>query len=152
MENTFYLTLGQAAKETGYSKATIFKAIKSGKLSYVEKTPAGYKIDPAELFRVYPKNAEIVTVNAKSEQSATPENTKENEYLRRENELLRQQLEREQANLDDLKADRDQWRQQATNLLTHQPAAAPVPDQGKLEPDKGSYLSWFARLTRKPTT
>ena len=29
----------------------------SGKLSYREKNPEGYKIDPAELFRVYPKTA-----------------------------------------------------------------------------------------------
>lgn len=50
-----YLTLGQAAKEAGVAKSTISKALASGKLSYREKNPEGYKIDPAELFRVYPK-------------------------------------------------------------------------------------------------
>ena len=50
-----YLTLGQAAKEAGVAKSTISKALASGKLSYREKTSDGYKIDPAELFRVYPK-------------------------------------------------------------------------------------------------
>ncbi|HTV33453.1 MAG TPA: hypothetical protein VME69_10205 [Methylocella sp.] len=50
-----YLTLGQAAKEAGVAKSTISKALASGKLSYREKSSEGYKIDPAELFRVYPK-------------------------------------------------------------------------------------------------
>ncbi|MGH6846997.1 MAG: hypothetical protein ACREC0_06045 [Methylocella sp.] len=50
-----YLSLGQAAKEAGVAKSTISKALSSGKLSYREKNPEGYKIDPAELFRVYPK-------------------------------------------------------------------------------------------------
>jgi hypothetical protein len=52
-----YLTLGQAAKEAGVAKSTISKALSSGKLSYREKNSDGYKIDPAELFRVYPKTA-----------------------------------------------------------------------------------------------
>lgn len=51
-----YLTLSQAAKETGKSKGTLSKALKEGKISYVEKSDSGYKIDPAELFRVYPRN------------------------------------------------------------------------------------------------
>lgn len=50
-----YLSLGQAAKEAGVAKSTISKALASGKLSYREKSSEGYKIDPAELFRVYPK-------------------------------------------------------------------------------------------------
>jgi hypothetical protein len=50
-----YLSLGQAAKEAGVAKSTISKALSSGKLSYREKNSDGYKIDPAELFRVYPK-------------------------------------------------------------------------------------------------
>ena len=120
MQNGIYLTLGQAAKETGRSKSTIFKALESGKLSYVEKTTAGYKIDPAELFRAFPKTPE----NDKKEQSETPENTKENEYLRRENELLREQLKREQEQAD-------HWRRQATALLTHQPEAKPEPTPTK---------------------
>lgn len=52
-----YLTLGQAAKEAGVAKSTISKALSSGKLSYREKNSDGYKIDPAELFRVFPKTS-----------------------------------------------------------------------------------------------
>ena len=50
-----YFTLNQAAKETGKSKGTISRYLKNGKLSFIEKNDDGYKIDPAELFRVFPK-------------------------------------------------------------------------------------------------
>jgi hypothetical protein len=136
MQNTIYLTLGQAAKETGQSKSTIFKALESGKLSYVEKTSVGYKIDPAELFRVFPMGG---TMNTRKEQSGTIGNTTENDYLKRENDLLRKQLEREQA---------DYWRLQATNLLTQQPSkddnknahSAPENDQETPKPEQSSRL------------
>jgi hypothetical protein len=121
MVNSFYFTLGQAAKETGLSKSTLFKAIKSGKLSYIEKNKSGYKIDPAELFRVFNGNTKIVSGNTQSERLETPGNGQETDYLKRENELLRKQIEREREQIEDLKADRDFWRQQATHLLTHQP-------------------------------
>jgi hypothetical protein len=52
-----YLPLGKAAKEAGIAKSTSSKALSSGKLSYREKNPDGYKIDPAELFPVFPKTA-----------------------------------------------------------------------------------------------
>jgi len=52
-----YFSLGQAAKEAGVAKSTISKALSSGKLSYAEKGSAGYKIDAAELFRVFPKTS-----------------------------------------------------------------------------------------------
>jgi hypothetical protein len=47
-------SLGQAAKETGFDKSTISRAIKSGRLSAQRKDGGGgYEIDPAELFRVF---------------------------------------------------------------------------------------------------
>jgi len=52
-----YLSLGQAAREAGVAKSTISKALSSGKLSYREKNSDGYKIDPAELFRVFPRTS-----------------------------------------------------------------------------------------------
>lgn len=116
METPHFLTLGQAARETGTSKATIFKALKSGRLSYISKTTSGYQIDPAELFRVFPP---VTPLNSKNEQTQTGENTLETAFLKRENELLREQLarEREQA---------DYWRKQATALLTHQREEPPA--------------------------
>lgn len=110
LKNSIFLTLSQAAKETGRSKSTIFKAIESGKLSYIEKTTAGYKIDPSELFRVFPIDGKTNKENVEIEQLRTIEN----DFLRRENELLKQQIEREREQTD-------HWRRQATMLLTHQP-------------------------------
>jgi hypothetical protein len=132
--NDFYLTLGQAAKATGKSKSTIFKALESGKLSYFEKTTAGYKIDPSELFRVFPKTSEP----EKIEQSATPENAKENEYLKRENEILRQQLEREREQAD-------HWRRQATALLTYQPEQKAETPPEPAAKKSGLYEKLFGR-------
>lgn len=47
-------TLGDAAKATGKSKATISKAIKSGRISATKDETGTFQIDPAELHRVYP--------------------------------------------------------------------------------------------------
>jgi len=122
-----YLTLGQAAKATGRSKSTIFKAIKNGALSYVEKTPAGYKLNPEEVFMVFPANDLDSSQGERSRtfDVSTKKHSTENEYLRRENELLREQLEREREQAD-------YWRLQATALLTHQPTELP---EKKPEPD-----------------
>jgi hypothetical protein len=51
-------TLGTAAKAAGVSKSTIHRAIKSGRMSVRDKDGAGYQIDPAELFRVFPPAGE----------------------------------------------------------------------------------------------
>jgi hypothetical protein len=47
-------TLGQAARVSGKSKATIHRAVKSGRLSGARSATGGWLIDPAELARVYP--------------------------------------------------------------------------------------------------
>lgn len=105
------LTLGQAAKEVTVSKATISKALKSGRLSYISKSAAGYEIDPAELFRVFPpKPHETVS----SEHHETPVATG-SEADRREIQLLREQLA-------EARADRDAWRDQAQRALLALPA------------------------------
>jgi excisionase family DNA binding protein len=49
-----FISLGEAARRTGLSKATVQRAIKSGKLSAASVNSDGsYNIDPAELARVY---------------------------------------------------------------------------------------------------
>src|SRR5215203_3535224 len=47
------LTLGAAAKLTGLNRTTVLRAIKSGKLSAARQDDGSYRIDPAELERVY---------------------------------------------------------------------------------------------------
>jgi hypothetical protein len=123
------LTLGEAAKETGLAKSAISRAIKSGRLSAVRQESGSFAIDPAELFRVYPRNSRP---EQKTERLATPEDT---EAQRRELVLLRELLEEVRGERDNLRTDRDRWQQQAeriTLLLTHQPqpAAAETPRPG----------------------
>ena len=47
-------TLGEAAKATGKSKAAISRAIKNHRISATKQDDGSFKIDPAELHRVYP--------------------------------------------------------------------------------------------------
>lgn len=110
-------TLGEAAKATGKSKATISKAIKNGRISAKKLESGVFSIDPSELHRVYPPTVE-------GEQKETPLTAKvntENSGLNRELqvrlEAAQERLSDKEAVISDLREDRDKWRQQATALL-----------------------------------
>lgn len=107
-------TLRTAAKACGMGKTAIYNAIKSGKLSAIKGAGGSYEIDPAELHRVFPP--------ALSEQQ-NGQNRPDRDSL--ENTHLREKIQLLESVLDDLKADRDHWRQQATALLTNQQQPAP---------------------------
>ena len=110
-----YLTLGEASKETGVQKSTLSKALKSGKLSYVEKTSAGYKIEPSELFRIYPrKPRRTVSDTVVSERLDTPEINPDFIRLQVEVEQLRERLTETQEQ-------RDKWQTQAMQLALPKP-------------------------------
>ena len=114
------LSLKEASEAVGMTKPALFKAIKAGRLSASRNDKGQYQIDPAELFRVYPPpKTEPVTRN--------PENLQlEIDGLRREIQQRDERINDIRAQVDDLKADRDHWREQAermTLLLTHQPPA-----------------------------
>lgn len=51
-------TAGDAAKATGKNIATITRAIKSGKISASKDASGAWRIDPAELHRVFPALAQ----------------------------------------------------------------------------------------------
>jgi hypothetical protein len=51
-------TLSQAATATGNNKATIQRAIKSGKISAKKNSSGAYEIDPSELHRIFPATAQ----------------------------------------------------------------------------------------------
>jgi hypothetical protein len=103
-------TLRTAAEACGISKTAIHNAIKSGRLSAPKNDNGGYEIDPAELHRVFPP----VHIEQEKGQDLTGRDSIENAYLRDKIALLENML-------DDVKDDRDHWRNQATMLLTHQP-------------------------------
>jgi hypothetical protein len=79
-------------------------------LSAPKNDKGGYEIDPAELHRVFP----LVHHEQQKGQDLTDRDSMENAYLRDKIALSENML-------DDIKGDRDHWRNQATMLLTHQP-------------------------------
>lgn len=138
------LTLGDAARATGISKGTLSKAIKSGKLSAERNEDRSFSIDPAELFRVFPKPVEPV----KNERFETPNDIPEI-YLK----MARAQIELEAAQKEtaslrdtiaDLRADRDAWRTQVerqTLLLQDQYAKGTATASAR--------TGWFGRLLKQ---
>ena len=95
---------------------TIKKAIDNGDLSVAEKTSRGFKIDASELFRVFPRKTIERSQSVRIEQTETVENSKEIQALERTLKVMEDQLK-------DVKADRDEWRKQANQLLLSAPTA-----------------------------
>ena len=143
-ENSTFYSLSQAAEATGKSKSVISKALKNGTLSYTKKDEKGYKIDPSELHRVFPKKNENSKKNTEKERSRTLENDIENRIRIKELEAQLQASSTEKSlyknQLEKLEQDRDDWKKQAqTLLLQHTPKESP---QKPVEPPKG----FLARL------
>ena len=114
-------TLGTASKATGKDRATISRAIKKGRISASKNDKGQWIIDPAELHRVYPALQQ--DNSARNSGNATGHNNE----LMLEITTLKNQLdaanEREKLKdqmLEEVREDRDKWRQQATALLTDQ--------------------------------
>ena len=109
------VSMTQAASLAGVSKATLSKALKSGRLSYVEKTEKGYLIDTSELFRVFPVNGRKPGMVPDSEP------IKETQGEHPETAHLRDLLRRAEQREADLIEERNAWREQAQRLaLTDQ--------------------------------
>ena len=106
------LTISEAAKQTGLTRAGIHKAIKTGRLSATKDDSGNYLIDASELFRVY----KLVDSTSKQE----PVNSHETVDYR----LIAQRLEFTERLLKQTENERDNLRlslNQAMSLITHQP-------------------------------
>jgi hypothetical protein len=142
------LGLRQAAQQAGVSKSTISRAIRSGRLSAARNDDGGFAIDPAEVFRVYPvaphrsshrsvgQDAPPSATDATASAAASHTAVIEAQLVgaRHLIDLLKSQVE-------DLRGDRDGWRQQAETaqrLLTyaHQERAKPGPEKEAGEVDE----------------
>ena len=135
-------TLGTAAKAAGVSKSSIYRALKSGRLSGSRTETGDYRIDPAELFRWRDAFVAAKRSETRLTQPATDLTQPETGALQAEiaglkqiAELMRQQLGETRIDtrrqLDDLRADRDHWRQQAQRLALGGPKATEVPPTAK---------------------
>ncbi|MBA1159430.1 DNA-binding protein [Microvirga mediterraneensis] len=120
----------EAAKEAGTSKASIWRAIKSGRLSATKRDDGTYAIDPAELFRVYPKRLadsglkQTETPHETGETAETEGVTAAKAALEVEVRMLREMMQRmEEAHhreREALQGERDAWKAQTQHLLTDQ--------------------------------
>lgn len=110
----------RAAELTGKSKSTIQRAMNSGKLSYEMDANSRRIIDVSELERVFglsspsSQNNSSVSVEAELKKAT---DMLEMERMKMKIKMLEDQLENLNTNLDDMKAQRDQWQKQAQQVL-----------------------------------
>lgn len=109
------LSLKEATTQTGRSRPALLKAINNGRISAAKNDKGEWRIDPAELFRVY----EQVTDTGKS--NLQTETTTDVIKLQAENDGLRRELEQIKNERDDLRRRLDsesEERRKLTALLT----------------------------------
>lgn len=123
------LTASQAAKETGKSIPTITRAIKSGKISAEKTEKGGYLIDPSELFRVFKRVTDEANVTPTKLDRETPNETATLELEKRIRLL--------EETLSEVRADRDEWRDQAKRL------ALALPPPSEVSPVAQSEKKWW---------
>lgn len=112
------LTAREAGERVGKSRQAIIKAIRKGTLSATKDGGGEWRIDPAELFRVYPPVSQVDDTHPATGSAS------DTTGLQREIEVLRERLAEKDEQIDDLREDRDRWREQATRLLpAPQPSA-----------------------------
>ncbi len=155
------LTLNQAAREAGKSKATILEAIRGGRLSASKDEQGRYQIDPAELFRVYPANRSDRTEPTTQNHGQPLEANTETGFLKGRLEAMAELVEQIKNERDDLRRRLDHAeaarereadeREKAaaelrrlTLLLTHAPEIdqAPAPEAHALPFARWPF--WFA--------
>ena len=142
------LSLSTAAKETGVSKSTLSRAIKSGRLSAERSHDGSYRIEPAELFRVYPRvmaqppsdARHDAPRNSLEQAPATP--SPELEILRVKLAMTEAMLAREQETVADLRKRLDM---EAEKVLYLSKAAQPPDDAVRDAPRNPAQrlLAWW---------
>lgn len=129
VRNAMPYSLADAAKATGTNKTTILRAIKSGKISGAKDEHGAWLVEPAELHRVYPLAELRSGAGSDATQQYAPPSAA---VIEGQIAALRDTAELLRAQLDDVRKDRDSWRDQAQAITrqladarTPQPAARP---------------------------
>ena len=133
-------TIGQAAKEAGKSKSTIWKYLKNGVISAQKNIDGSYRIDAAELFRVFPPASKTAFVERQEETNTNPK-------LSLENELLKVQLANQSERIRTLEADKQflQDQLQRTTLLLTGVQNAPTPPHATPPPQRRRWWPFAPR-------
>ncbi len=106
----------RAADLTGRSKSTIQRAMKSGKLSYEVDHNGRRVIDVSELERAFGLQQEAAQATAENELEKAS-SLLEMERMKMRVKMLEEQLDTANAQIDDIKGQRDQWQKQASQLM-----------------------------------
>src|SRR3954451_11510693 len=131
------LSLREAAELAGTSKSSILRAVKTGRLSATRNDQGEFKVDPAEVARVYDKGTashrgrRAVVNQGDANHSASMDQGEPSQVaaLAAEIKVLRELITRLDQDKTDLMRQRDGWQGQAERL-----ALAP--------PSKRSWWSW----------
>ncbi len=144
----------EAADLVGLSKAGIFKAIKTGKVSATKDVKGEWRIEPVELFRVYPPVSN--SQHQPSPPSVQQDIAQSTGSLQREVDLLREMVTDLRARLDSeseerrrlslrLEAETEERRKLTLRLTEVHSAAPPSPVQADVEKPKGFWQRLFGR-------
>ena len=128
MSNTITsLSLADAATATGMNKSSILRAIKSGRISATRDELGQWRIEPGDLFRVYPAVApgdapQRYAVAVEAMVAAMREQTMDVLVAN-----LRDQIADLRGQRDDMRQELDAWRDQAQHLALPKPSPEPKP-------------------------
>jgi len=126
--NTMPYTLAAAATSVGLNKTTILRAIKSGKISAQMDAHGHWRIEPAELHRVYPPVAGLAGNNGAVQREAAFEAVAAAE-LQFKVALTGQRLSDLKADLEDMRNQRNAWQAQAERLALTDQRTQPAQQQ-----------------------
>jgi excisionase family DNA binding protein len=168
------ITLGNAARQLGLSKPTLSKAISRGHLSATRREDGSFAIDPSELARWYEGarhrfhqqrgantdqrlqpstgGADAANGNADGADGADDIHLRFARLEVMEVELagLQQLLAAERKRAEEIRAERDDWKDQAKRLaLAPPPIVTPAPVQAPAPADAGGPLYRVLRWMRK---
>ena len=141
-------TLGEAAKATGISKASISRAINSGRISATKGDDGSFSIEPVELHRVYPPKSSAPGSGAHSETIRNTEgdtrNTSDSNVLQARLDAALEQLRDRDGTIDDLRhrLDRSDEERREAQARVIGLLAGPGPTESK--------RGFFGRLFGRP--
>src|SRR5262245_8480386 len=118
------ITLAQAAAMTGMARSSILRAIKRGALSGTRNEDGTWLVDPAELARAFPVNAQATLQGAHPDPVAAVKL-----------EAAQQRIADLERALADMRGERDDWKTQAQRLALPNAQAARQDGQADAQPE-----------------